>query len=41
MRIDRAVDRVEPFMSAFLTVTVGIALISTMLPLIGILGSIG
>lgn len=41
MHIDRAVDRVEPFMSAFLTVTVGIALISTMLPLIGILGSIG
>lgn len=41
MRIDWAVDRVEPFMSAFLTVTVGIALISTMLPLIGILGSIG
>ena len=40
-RIDGAVDRVEPFMSAFLTVTVGVALISTMLPLIGILGSIG
>ena len=40
-RIDSAVDRVEPLMSAFLTVTVGIALISTMLPLIGILGSIG
>lgn len=40
-RIDKAVDRVEPFMSAFLTVTVGVALISTMLPLIGILGSIG
>lgn len=40
-RIDKAVDRVEPFLSAFLTVTVGVALISTMLPLIGILGSIG
>nr|WP_317399755.1 type II secretion system F family protein [uncultured Gemmiger sp.] len=40
-RIDQAVDRVESFMSAFLTITVGIALISTMLPLIGILGSIG
>lgn len=40
-RIDQAVDRIEPSMSAFLTVTVGIALISTMLPLIGILGSIG
>ena len=40
-RIDRAVDRIEPFMSAFLTVAVGVALISTMLPLIGILGSIG
>lgn len=40
-RIDQAVDRVEPVMSAFLTVTVGVALISTMLPLIGILGSIG
>lgn len=40
-RIDQAADRVEPFMSAFLTITVGIALISTMLPLIGILGSIG
>ena len=40
-RIDSAVDRVEPMLSAFLTVAVGVALISTMLPLIGILGSIG
>lgn len=40
-RMDQAVDRVEPVMSAFLTVTVGVALLSTMLPLIGILGSIG
>lgn len=41
LRIDQTVDRVEPALSAFLTVAVGVALISTMLPLIGILGSIG
>lgn len=40
-RIDQAVDRIEPLMSAFLTVAVGVSLISTMLPLIGILGAIG
>lgn len=40
-RINDALDRIEPAITAFLTVAVGITLISAMLPLIGILGSIG
>ena len=39
-RIDRAVDSIEPALSAFLTVAVGVTLVSAMLPLVGILGSI-
>lgn len=35
------IDGVEPCLSVFLTVTVGLSLLSAMLPLIGILGSIG
>ena len=40
-RIDRIIDRVEPLFAAFLTVTVGATLIAVMLPLIGIMRSIG
>lgn len=40
-QIDRAVDGIEPALAAFLTVAVGATLISVMLPLIGIMGSIG
>ena len=40
-RIDHAVDSIEPVLAAFLTVAVGATLISVMLPLIGIMGSIG
>lgn len=40
-QIDRIIDRVEPILAAFLTVTVGATLIAVMLPLIGIMGSIG
>lgn len=40
-RLDRAVDSIEPALSAFLTVAVGITLVSAMLPLVGILGAIG
>lgn len=40
-RIHNALDRIEPAVTAFLTVAVGITLVSAMLPLVGILGSIG
>lgn len=40
-RIDRIIDRVEPLFAAFLTITVGATLIAVMLPLIGIMRSIG
>lgn len=40
-RMDQAVDSIEPALSAFLTVAVGITLVSAMLPLVGILGAIG
>lgn len=38
--IDGIVDSIEPIMAAFLTVAVGATLISVMLPLIGVMGSI-
>ena len=37
----RALDRIEPLLAALLTIAVGGTLISVMLPLIGIMGSIG
>lgn len=40
-RLDQMVDNVEPVLAAFLTVAVGAALVAVMLPLIGIMGSIG
>lgn len=40
-RIDKIIDRIEPLFAAFLTVTVGATLIAVMLPLIGIMRSIG
>ena len=40
-RLCALIDGVEPCLSVFLTVTVGLSLLSAMLPLIGILGSIG
>lgn len=39
--IDLVIDSVEPAFAAFLTIAVGATLISVMLPLIGIMGSIG
>lgn len=39
--MDRLVDMVEPALAAFLTVSVGVTLLSVMLPLIGILGTVG
>lgn len=41
MLLDRSLDRVEPILAALLTLAVGATLISVMLPLIGIMGSIG
>ena len=41
IRLDRLIDSVEPTLAAFLTVSVGATLIAVMLPLIGIMGSIG
>ena len=40
-RIDQALDNVEPVLAAFLTIAVGATLIAVMLPLIGIMASIG
>lgn len=40
-QIDGLIDSVEPTLAAFLTVSVGATLIAVMLPLIGIMGSIG
>lgn len=40
-RIDSLIDSVEPTLAAFLTVSVGATLIAVMMPLIGIMGSIG
>ena len=41
VRIDDTIDSVEPALAAFLTVAVGGTLISVMLPLVGIMSSIG
>lgn len=41
IQVDGIIDSVEPTLAAFLTVSVGATLISVMLPLIGIMGSIG
>lgn len=41
VQVDRLIDNVEPALAAFLTVSVGATLIAVMLPLIGIMGSIG
>ena len=41
LQIDRSLDHVEPLLAAFLTVAIGATLIAVMLPLIGIMGSIG
>lgn len=40
-RVDRVIDATEPVLAAFLTVAVGTTLVSVMLPLIGIMGSVG
>lgn len=41
VQIDRALDNIEPLLAAFLTIAVGATLIAVMLPLIGIMASIG
>ena len=41
VQIDRALDLIEPVFAVFLTVAIGITLIAVMLPLVGIMGSIG
>ncbi len=38
--VDSLIDSIEPIISAFLTIAVGIVLLSTMIPLIGILGAV-
>lgn len=40
-RIDRAIDAIEPALAALLTIAVGATLLAVMLPLIGIMSSIG
>lgn len=41
VQIDRALDNIEPLLAAFLTIAVGATLVAVMLPLIGIMTSIG
>lgn len=41
LQMDRAVNNIEPILAAFLTIAVGATLISVMLPLIGIMTSVG
>ena len=41
VRIDRSFDNIEPLLAALLTVAVGATLLAVMLPLIGIMSSIG
>lgn len=41
IQIDSLIDSIEPTLAAFLTISVGTTLIAVMLPLIGIMGSIG
>ena len=41
LQIDGVIDSIEPALAAFLTIAVGATLISVMMPLIGIMGSIG
>lgn len=41
VQVDRALDGIEPLLAAFLTIAVGATLIAVMLPLIGIMGSVG
>ena len=40
-QIDHALDYVEPLFAAFLTIAVGVTLVALMLPLVGIMTSIG
>lgn len=41
VQMDRTIDSIEPALAAFMTLAVGATLLSVMLPLIGIMGSIG
>lgn len=41
VQIDRTLDSIEPLFAAFLTVAVGATLIAVMLPLVGVMSSIG
>ncbi|MDD6730692.1 MAG: type II secretion system F family protein, partial [Eggerthellaceae bacterium] len=40
-QLDRAADNVEPLLAILLTVAVGASLVAAMLPLVGIMQSIG
>lgn len=40
-QIDQSLDSLEPLLAAFLTIAIGVTLIAVMLPLVGIMGSIG
>lgn len=41
VQIDRSLDHVEPLLAAFLTIAIGATMVAVMLPLVGIMGSIG
>lgn len=40
-RVDRLINGIEPALAAFMTIAVGCTLIAVMIPLIGVMGSIG
>lgn len=41
LQIDRSINKIEPLLAAFLTAAIGATIIAVMLPLVGIMGSIG
>ena len=41
LQIDESLDHIEPLLAAFLTIAIGVTLVAIMLPLVGIMGSIG
>lgn len=41
LQIDESLDHVEPVLAVFLTFSIGVTLVAVMLPLVGIMGSIG
>jgi type IV pilus assembly protein PilC len=41
VELDSILDRIEPLLAAFLTIAIGATLVAVMLPLVGVMASIG